>query len=198
MPNLKSKKSHKESRRAGFTVIEAVVMSAIVAFLAGTVLVKFGGLNDSIALNRSAQELALALRQAQSYALGVLVTGGAIPPQTGVKLSYATSDDARGYLIFSDFNGGTGNFFYDSPPDVALENGRFERNVRINSIRDIFGVEKPKVNVLFTSPEANVSLTDESGSSIGDLLTIELISPSGHIKRVFVRTSGQIGIIRQP
>ena len=186
---------------AGFTVIEAVVMSVIVAFLAGTILIRFGGLNDSVALSRSARELALALRQAQSYALGVAVTGGTVPPLTGVRLSTA-SGEAGKYTIFSDLDGGVGNLRYNDPPDIMIQTGRFERNVKIKSLFINGGAANiTTMHVLFSSPEAQIFLTDDvdnNGDETGSifLLEIELESPSGDTQKVTVRVSGQISVVK--
>src|SRR3989344_616379 len=81
---------------AGFTLTEIVVITSIITTVSATVLVSFGGLNDGVALNRAAREFALALRQAQSTALGVTAAGSSavIPPYAGVRVSTVSSVEA--------------------------------------------------------------------------------------------------------
>ena len=193
-----SRHSHYDN---GFTLTEVVVMTAIIVFISTTVLVSFSGFNENIALNRAARGLTLSLRQAQSFSLGTAVVGASVPPYAGIKLSMATMADAKKYVIFSDLNNldadpeAEGNLIYDEPPDITIQQENFEKNIKINSLRNQGGpLVTSVVHVLFSSPEATVFLTDNGGASIGDYLEIELISPSGKTKKVTVRTSGQISI----
>lgn len=184
----------------GFTVTEIVVAAAIISFLSAAILVSFTGIRSSATLNRSLRELAIAIRQTQSTALGVTVTSTQVPPVSGLKLSTATAADAKKYIVFSDLNdinGDTvpdGNLKYDRPPDVLVEEGVFEPNIRIKSLMVDTMKKVDTVHILFSSPEAAVSLTDDAGMPVGELLQIELEAPSGDTKKITVRISGQISI----
>lgn len=57
--------------KAGLTAIEMLVTLSIIAIVSISVLLSFSGLNEGAALNRSAQELALGIRQAQNMALAI-------------------------------------------------------------------------------------------------------------------------------
>lgn len=182
----------------GFTMVEVVVMLAIITALSTVVLASFGGLNESTALNRGARELALSIRRAQNMSLAVtaIEIGSPatfqIPPAVGVKISTVSPTN---YFIFADL-APVDNKFTDSSEKISGTNVTFERNVKVQRILGEGGILLSTVHVLFVPPEATLFFTDADGSSIsGDKIDIELISPNGLIKKtVTVRTSGQIGI----
>ncbi len=192
----------KEStKRAGFTMVEVVVMLSIITILSIIVLFNFTGLNEGGALARSTRELALALRQAQNMALAVnQVQAGVspsplvnkIPPAVGIKLIRGTSN----YQIFADFN--PRNDIYSGSSESIGNALVFERKISISSLfyYDAFG-RKPisAVNIIFTAPEAAISIRDVNGEDKGDKLEIELTAPTtGSCKKLVIITSGQISI----
>lgn len=177
-------------KNSGYTSIEIVVIMAIVVLVGAVTLVSFSGLGERGAINRSAQEFALAIRSAQNKALGVVRVGTATPPAVGVYL--AKNSDS--YFLFSDSDN---NHRYASPPDVILGDVRFfPRNIRIDSLTAYpSGNLFYKTYIVFVTPEASATLADAGGVSLGNRLDIKLKTPSqGFTKTITVRVSGQISI----
>ncbi|PIR70046.1 MAG: hypothetical protein COU46_03575 [Candidatus Niyogibacteria bacterium CG10_big_fil_rev_8_21_14_0_10_42_19] len=86
--------------RAGFTIIELVVVIAIFATISSIILLNYPRVSQEAAINRSAQEIAVAFRRTQSFALGVRSFGGDFPGY-GV---YFSKSLPREYVIFADQN----------------------------------------------------------------------------------------------
>ena len=181
-------------------MVEVVVMLSIITIISAMVLFSFVGLSEGGALNRSARELALALRKTQDMALVVnqvevgIPPVSQIPPAVGIKLSRGTSD----YKIFADLNP-RDNKYTSANEDIGAPQA-LERNTRINAIYyyDAFGSRLPiaTAHIIFAAPEAAMSITDENGNpELGEKLEIELITPTGGAtKTIMVRTNGQINI----
>lgn len=188
------------SRDTGFTMVEIVVMMAIMAMISGMVLVSFGGLHEGAALNRSARELGLAIRRSQNIALSITrVDTGAgpqIPKGAGIRLTQGSSR----YILFADQ---TRDNKYDTstdPPDAKIEEEHvFEGNVTVESLKYFDALNNPLTtsvaHVVFSTPNADMFISDESGASLGETLQIVLRGPSGKVtKKVTVRISGQVSI----
>lgn len=179
--------------RAGFTMVEIVVMLAILTAISGLVLANFTGFNEGTALNRSARELALGIRKAQNMSLAVTRVGGQIPAGVGVYLS-ATGADSGKYFLFSD----TGNLSFGPNPEekIAGSEVRFERNVKIGQIKDQNNSSYTVANIIFTPPEATIGFSDSTGTPIpGEKLEIQLsVSGREQTKTLVIRTSGQVSI----
>ncbi len=186
---------HREA--VGFTMLEAVVVLALLAIIAGIVIANFPALNQRIAIQRSSQELALALRRAQSMALAVrqVQTPGGIqvPPAFGV---YVTRSDPARYLIFADLRlGGVNDRRYRAGDDVVVESLSFPPGITITDLRsdvDSANAVQDALNVVFTVPEATVSISNAS-VSVGSSGRVILGSFAlTYTRNVTARISGQI------
>lgn len=177
-------------------MVEIVVMMAIIVTISGMALVSFGGLHEGVAVNRSVRELGLAIRKIQNVSLSIThVDTGAgpkIPKAVGMQLMQGAS----GYTLFLDQDF---NKKYDpgsNPPDVKLADGDqvFVGHVTVSSLA-VDGVSAGVVYVIFTTPYADMVISDQNGALLGDTLKVTLTGPSGQIsKKVTVRTSGQVSI----
>ena len=178
-------------------------MMSIVTIISGIVLVSFTGLHEGAAINRSARELALAVRRAQNMSLAVTqidtpLAGPRIPPAIGMRFA----QDAQTYVSFGDFNRDNryGNELPGDERDVrVVTDAVFEGNVKIKSVAyyDAFNQRQaiPVLHVIFAAPEAAVTIAGADGAPLGDLAEIELVTASGQLtKRILVRTSGQVSI----
>ncbi len=178
----------------GFTILEMMVSTAIILLISGQVLVGFSNLREASTLTRAAQELAFNIRRAQNMSVSVVGVGIGgimqIPNAVGLRLSSVAGNNDR-YFFFADQNS---NGFYDGvteriEPDILLPG-----NVRITSITG----EAPAgsgVHMIFYTPEATLLLSNGAGTPIPNFINITLTGPSGDVRRVRVRMSGQVTVI---
>ncbi len=194
---------HERSKKklcAGFTLVEAVVMIAVVTFMSALVLVSFTGLNEGGVLNRASREVALTLRSAQNMALAVR----AVPTQAGPVTAPVVGVWIRAGELSTQTFADMGN-----PPDgkyVPLgEQGGADLDIqkyylpRGTTIYELRGLQSqnpyPAAHVLFAAPEAKLTLTDENGADIGSELRIVVAPSDGSPQRtIIVKTNGQISI----
>lgn len=184
---------------AGYTAIELLVVSSIMITISAIVLLGFGVLNDSVALNRSSRDLAVTLRRAQNMALavtGVSAIGNEVPPAIGIQLTKGAST----YLLFADRAGLPRDYKYGASDGELIQSFRFDRNVIAYQFFDVDGdVISPAggvLHIIFSAPEADISITDGNGDTYPEWAKVDIVfrSPSGKEKTIIVRESGQISV----
>lgn len=185
----------------GFTMVEVVVMLAIITMLSAIVLASFGRLNEGAVLRGSVREAALAMRKAQNMSLSVrqIMVGAppqaVIPPAVGVRFTKGQSL----YFFFADL-AVSRDFKYTDGSEKIGADERFLRNIYVKSFKNAMGTEftvpeTQSIHVIFSAPEAAVAITNLNGADMGNFIEIEFAALSGQqTKSVVVRTSGQISI----
>ena len=185
------------TERQGISIAEMVVTLAILTIISMMVLVNFSGIGSAAALERSAREMAAAIRAAQISAISVryIPKFDEVPPAIGVYFNPSAFPNLYG--TFAD-RATSYNFRFDTTE--LIETFSIDQKARINRLL-IDNVPVPadgRRNIIFVSPEATMYIVDDatipSGMSVGDVLEIELIGVSGRTKSVIVRTTGQISV----
>lgn len=185
----------------GFTMVEVVVMLAIITTLSAIVLASFGRLNEGAVLRGSVRETALVMRKAQNMSLSVrqIMVGAppqaVIPPAVGVRFTKGQSL----FFLFADL-AVSRDFKYTDASEKIGTDERFLRKIYVKSFKNETGTqytapETQSIHVIFSAPEATVAITNANGVDMGNFIEIELAEPSGQqTKSIAVRTSGQISI----
>ncbi len=122
----------------GFTLLEMVISIAIFAFLTAFLVAKYGSFNQGVLLTNLAYDVALTIRNAQSYGLNVksLPTSDSnysdqFNTAYGVHFS-AVSPNNNNMIFFADLNN---NQSYDSSPtDEKISVSTFKRGFVIDRI----------------------------------------------------------------
>lgn len=191
---------------AGFTIVEMLVSLSIVSMIMSTVLFNYSGFNDSLALNSAGREMAVAIRQAQTYGLTVKETAaGGGQFTAGYGIYFNPTDNPTTYLIFVDTNG---NKKYDvgsgcgSGSTECIEGFTLRNGVRITGICDGNDACPPQLTVrslsvsfLRPNPDASILFIDNGGgTAVGPSLTgkVVLTSPKGSTIKVTIESTGQV------
>ncbi len=202
----------KLQRSGGFTLLELLVVITISTIIMTTLVFQQSQWNDKLTVSTQAYELALMIRQAQIYALGVRedTAGGGDKFNIGYGI-YVDENDLVGlggvmdrYIFFADRNN---NKIYDSSPDEKIGDPIiFTRGVVIDRFCGATGVNPcnndagplNQLNITFFRPEpkANIQLLNNGGGNGGTNppATIYLKSLGGKFSSVKVETNGQISI----
>ncbi len=151
----------------GFTLVEMIVVLAIIVVITGIVIFNVGTEQQNSALLRSSQKLSLDLRRAQNYALSSkgFKNDVAVPWGWGVHFFGAGSDS---YVIFADRNN---NQIYDFNED--LETVNFEKGVSLyfSNINDAVFIP-PEPTTVFTPNQTVASITLINKNSATRVITI--------------------------
>src|SRR3989344_3146611 len=170
----------------GFTLIEMLVVLAIIVIITGIVVFNIGTERQNSALLRSAQKLSQNLRRAQSFTLSskVFKTSG-VPCGWGAHFNGTGSNS---YVIFADLavnqNCSDRDFIRASNGSEDFETVNLESGITVSSLSG--GLS----DIVFTPPQPSVTFTlDQTTASI------VLVNKSGAIRAVSVN---KVGFISSP
>lgn len=179
----------------GFTLIELLVVTGILVVISGIMLANNAAFGGVITLRNLAYDMALSVREAQTYGISVRRFG----------------DD--------NFSAGYGMHFRRSSPtsyilfaDAEIENGRYDgAGELVESLvisRGFFisdlcvtpagaGEETcdvQKIDIRFTRPEPDAEIRYNDGSAVNQRTRIVLQSPRGDQASVLIEATGQISV----
>ncbi len=171
----------------GFTVLELVIVAAIMVFLLSLVIINFHGAEYHTTLDSEAEKIVSVIRQAQIWAL----TGQTFAGQRyfyGVNFEVCTSNNCN-YYLFRDSES-TGNKIYDVGEVVDAGSYKMPVGLYIESVAPASG---NKLNVVFSAPLGQIYFNN---SEANETATIVLKSSkfSGQKTIQINRFSGQINI----
>jgi prepilin-type N-terminal cleavage/methylation domain-containing protein len=193
-------------RSGGFTLTELLVVMAIATIMMTVLVIQQSEWNDRLSVNTQAYELALMIRQAQIYSLGVREDltgslGDKFNVSYGVYLNQSSSSQ---YIFYADRDG---DRKYDS--GEALETKTFIRGVLIDRFcglnpggqercsPDAGNIDTLHISFLRPNLGANIFLLNNGGnqsSSVNPPAIIYLKSPKNKLYKVRVETNGQVSI----
>ena len=194
---------HKYTR--GFTFIELMVSTAIIVTLGSVVLYNYGTFNDNLALSSAGQEMAIAIRQAQIYALNVKeskTSSGQFSYAYGIY--FHPTNNPTDYYIFIDSNGdkiytvgnGCGGAVTECIEHIALRDGvvisAFGANSGCGSLNPARHLD---ITFLRPSTDADINFFRNNGTIVcgsNQNGTITLTSLKGKNLVITVENTGQI------
>jgi prepilin-type N-terminal cleavage/methylation domain-containing protein len=210
--------------QAGVTLIELIVVIAIFTVVSGVLMFNYSDFNTNVSIRNLAQEIALSVRKAQTYATSVQSIDAAkisttTYPAYGISFRTDTTaepsdrmSDMRQFILFADIprnNGPTGDRLYEyidtcgtpSEDNECVESFNITSADRIVAIcTDLDGgkCDAEEVNVMFKrpSPDADICVV-QSGACQDPLpsyVKIKVESPKGIQKVISVWNTGQISV----
>jgi len=197
----------------GFTLIEMAVVTAIFGILTSVVIFNYGNFTDNILSTNMAYEVALQVRQAQVFGLGVRGVDGKFGGAYGVFINKKDVDSTKDIILFNDSKpvAGPDGKCGDSTGagvcicntrDECLEKITLQRNIIIDKLRvkgsgsscdndvDLLSVTFKRPN-----PDAIIRNQDSGASTNFELAEIRINSPrSARPRYVIIRNTGQISV----
>lgn len=177
-------------QKRGFTIIEFIVTISILLIITTAILLKYPNFRQNIFLKRTAQEIALTLRQAQTYGLSTKESQPGTNVFSGYGVHFESGSDS--FVLFSDTND---NKTYDgSGEDVQkfkIQTGDKIADLCVNTTCGI-----GKMDIVFyrkTTPPVNIT-ADSVPQAFGSDAGVVIISLHGQTKTIRVLASGQISV----
>lgn len=183
----------------GFTLIEMLVVTAIIVLVSSAILANSGRLGGQFILDNFAYDLALTLREAQQYGISVQNFGGNFNVAYGVHFD---SSSPTTYVLFADAT--TPNGLYDT--GELVQSYTITRGFKIAAIcstASTIGVEDctlTKLDVLFKRPEPDALISKNDASCLLSLpncqatARIIMIAPRGNTKSIVIPANGQMSV----
>jgi len=205
--------------KGGFTMVELIVTIGIFVMVTGVVLANYPKFSSQIVLENVAHQVALAVREAQTYGLSVrgFDTGsGAIFPGYGVYFS-SPGTGSKSFILFGDADADqrydlsacntSGSECIEEPTIRSAESiyllcGDLKRTgATIENWESVPGADcsLSQLHLTFTrpDPDADIEAYSELLGGYDDTLSdveIVIVSPRGDTKTVVVWTTGQISV----
>jgi type II secretory pathway pseudopilin PulG len=192
----------------GFTVIELLVVTAIIILLSGVILASSNRLGGRVLLQNLAYDVALSMRQAQVYGVAGRRDGSATySPGFGMHFDM---DQPKSYSLFSDTL--THDGIYEPTEDISPSPFNIGRGFVIKRLCAPAGTALldctpvSRLDILFVRPEPDAFISTEGtpfafdskdhvvGTAAFPSARIVLSSPRGDMMSVIVSSNGQINV----
>jgi len=102
-------KNFYKNKKAGLTIIELMVVISIFMIITGITIFNYGKFNSSSSVQNLADDIALTVRRAQGYAIGVHGVGNSFDEGYGVRfttnsIESGNSGSSSSFVLFADRN----------------------------------------------------------------------------------------------
>ncbi len=205
----------------GFTLIELMVVVGIFAFMSALILANYPRFNAQIILENTAHEVALEVRQAQSFGLGVRETsrGSEEYPAYGVYIDeidgdsenktkvhlYADEDESQTYTNMAErievltlrnhyVAALCGDMKKDYPSVGPFRT--IDEVIDFSNAHPLY-CDKDSIDILFTRPNPDAALKsyiDGGSETEHNDIAIIVSTPKGDVRSVVVWSTGQITV----
>jgi prepilin-type N-terminal cleavage/methylation domain-containing protein len=181
-------KSQRNSKEGGFTLIEMLFVLIIFAILTAIVVGNYYSYTGNVTLTNMAYEMALSIREAQTY--GIAVSNRAsndFDQKYGVNFFVPTGGSSNTYQLYEDKNG---NKNFDSG-EASLPAYELQRGVTIVGLERDGCNPVRELNILFKRPNPEPEIYANGGIINGARIVLQ--SQEGSNRRyVVIRNNGQI------
>jgi prepilin-type N-terminal cleavage/methylation domain-containing protein len=192
----------------GFTLIELMVTVGISSVIMAVVLFNYSSFTDKLALSSAAQEMALSIRQAQTYGLAVKEfspTSGTFG--AGYGIYFASDSDPTHYHVFADhltvnnkydLGSGCGGVSTECVEQVAFRDGIRIQSICADECPPFGNPAATALSILFLrpNPDAEINFFTTGGALVSDnpVGSVVLVSPKGNTITVTIQNTGQVEI----
>lgn len=198
--------------KKGFTLVELLVAIAIFTVMTSILVVKYGGFSEGMTLTNLAYDIALTLREAQSYGINVSDEGNLTGSRGQFNTAYGvyfvkSSNNNLGvdttFRLYGDYDARdtNGRVGYSGGVEnirvMTMKNGNKIESLCVKNSED--GTCSPVllVDIQFKRPDPSPVIygsTVTTARSKYNHAEIGVVSPNGSRRKVVVRTSGQISV----
>lgn len=189
----------------GFTIVELIVSLAIFAIMTSLVLSKYGKFDQGVILTNLAYDVALTIRNAQSYGLNVR---SASRDANAFDYSATTAESGGTYGVHFDkslpsqfifFVDGNGNGIYDdltnSDQKTTIKRGSSISSMCVSitkSCDDVGSVDVQKLDITFKRPDPNaIIIANDIKYGYAEIV---LKAVDNTTRKVIVNFTGQISV----
>jgi len=173
-----------------------MVVVTIATIILTSLVIQQSKWNDNLAVNTQSYEMALMIRQAQIYGLGVREyttgSGDRFNIAYGVYADKSTTNNAKQYIFFADANM---NGSYDS--GEAIETKIFNRGVTIDRVcgNTSENCSSPNaVSITFYRPDPKANMVFNPPTGFGPPAAIYLKSKNNKQYKISVQANGQVSV----
>ncbi len=178
----------------GFTLVELMISVGIFAMMTALLLAKFGTFNQGILLSNLAYDVALTIRNAQSYGLNVKSADRATNVFDYPYGVHFVAGESK-FTFFADVNS---SGVYDSGDDsiptqiTNIKRGSKILKICLNSDCTPPPTPPTTLDITFKRPDPNALIRIDGGTKSYAKIVLE--ATDGSIRNIVVRSTGQIAV----
>ncbi|KND52140.1 MAG: putative Type IV pilus pilin [Parcubacteria bacterium C7867-003] len=194
--------------KKAFTLVELLVSVSIIGVITSVVFWNYGDFNDQLALSAAAQELALDIREAQTYGINVKESGVGSNQYTYGYGVHIIAGGGTGYRTFIDNNPANNQYEPNAgcstvslPATECIRRVDFRNGINVTNVCDATtcpAAGASRMNIVFIRPNPDAIIYFASGlNNFGPVVSsarIQLTSPKGNVKYVKIESTGQVSI----
>ena len=200
LSNYKSKKCTPQ----GFTLIEVMISIAIIVLVSTLIMLRYGAFSSSVLLKNQAFEVALDIRETQSYATSVRGSGNEFRQEYGLRFSSVSSINSQYTFFLDSQDSGGSDRLYNSGEELG-EPRRLDRRFIVSRICSPDCVN-PASNEIYSYLDLTYKRPDfdallrgyRSGAGWSTLTNVEIeiasVADPSKARRVYVSSTGQIEV----
>jgi prepilin-type N-terminal cleavage/methylation domain-containing protein len=179
----------------GFTIIEVMVTMALFLLITSGLLIRHAQFNNNMQIGNLAYDVALSLRQAQSYGLSVRqFEPGVEEFNLGYGIHLASGVPSN-YILFADRDR---DQFYDGETEdvevLSLQSGYTISNFcGVNGVDEDCSGGISTLDIVFDRPDPDAIIRSNTGTTYGSA-RIVVQAPNGNSRQVRVAATGQISV----
>lgn len=142
----------------GFTLIELVIVAAIIALISAIVLVRFNTFDSTVVLKSVAYDVASSIRDAQIYSISVVGESANFKKAYGVNFSLASASERKQYIFFREETGDDPAEYSNVDSERVGPIAKLPGTIEISELCVVAGVSSDcnsytTLNVSFLRPE---------------------------------------------
>lgn len=184
------------ANKKGFTLVELMVTVGIFVLMTALLLARYNSYYSGTIFTNTAYDIALTIRQAQSYGISVKASEDAnFSYAYGVRFNLSETNGPKQFSFAKYSNVSSGSYINDS--DFVLEKlYRLRHGAYISKICRGVDCTVTKLDIIFLRPNPNPYMCNQSNPCVsGDNYSVELISGDGSSKRtISINGVGKITI----
>jgi len=187
----------------GFTLIEMMVVVAIIVLITGIVLANNNRFGGEVLLQNLAYDMALSIREAQVYGISVQRFNGTFGSAYGMHFQADSGTGPSTYVLFADALTPADGLYECPSPGTSdcelVDSTTISAGYEIQSLcaTPPTGSEVcdlPDLDVTFKRPEPDAYIRTTQYSGLNQSARIILQSPKGDTKTIVIETNGQISV----
>ena len=211
------KKTDKNKIRHGFTLVELVVVVAIIAIVSSIVIPNFKAYNSNVLLTNAAYTLALAVRQTQFFGIAVKGSGGSDQNSYSDAYGVHFSSQSSSYIVYQDIPNTDGDLqyyytgsdstspeFMSSTPintgysvqKICIVQSGIDTACATNTTNTFIDIEfaRPNPDAIITTNISGANVTYLPNSSSGQYGARIYLTSGSFTRTMYVDETGQIAV----
>ncbi len=184
-------------KQKGFTILELVVSISIFAMMTALVLSKYGKFNQGVLLTNLAYDVALSIRNAQSYGLSVKSSDRSA---NDFDEPYGVHFDMYSREKFIFFVGSMDKLYYDNQTTQSLSTTQIKRGSSISNLCVVNSSNGScdnviNLDIIFKRPDPSAIIVEsKADSKVYSRAEITVSASDKTTKKIIVNSTGQISV----